>query len=65
MSRYPFTEAYDALRSQTEWKPGQGITFSRSEAAQVVKFIASAIGISAEELACKIADHQNKELERP
>lgn len=30
MSRYPYTEAYDALRALTDWKNGQGITFSRS-----------------------------------
>lgn len=65
MSRYPYTEAYDAMRSVTEWKPGQGLTFSRSEAAQVCKLIASALGMTPEELACKIADHQRKELERP
>ncbi|PXX60704.1 hypothetical protein SAMN05660489_04370 [Pseudomonas sp. LAMO17WK12:I10] len=29
MSRYPYTEAYDALRALTEWKPGQGVTFSK------------------------------------
>lgn len=57
MSRYPYTEAYDALRAKTEYKPDQGLTFSRSEAAQVVKFIAEAIGMDNEALACKIADH--------
>lgn len=57
MSRYPYTEAYDALRARTEWRPGEGITFSRSEAAQVVKFIAEAIGMDNEVLAEKIADH--------
>lgn len=57
MIRYPYTEAYDALRAKTEYKPGQGLTFSRSEAAQVVKFIAEAIGIDNVVLACKIADH--------
>lgn len=57
MSRYPYTEAYDALRARTEWKPGQGITLSRSETAQIVKFIAEALGMDNEKLAEKIADH--------
>lgn len=58
MSRYPYTEAYDALRALTEWKDGKGITFSRSEAAQVVLFISKSIGMDEKELAEKIADHQ-------
>lgn len=61
MSRYPYTEAYDALRAKTECRDGQGITFSRSEAAQVVKFIAEAIGMDNELLASKIADHQRRQ----
>lgn len=61
MSRYPYTEAYDALRSKTEWKKDQGITLSRSEAAQVVKFIAESIGMDNEDLVHKIADHARKQ----
>ena len=61
MSRYPCTEAYDALRARTECKPGQGITLSRSETAQIVKYIAEAIGMDNELLVCKIADHAAKE----
>lgn len=57
MSRYPYTEAYDALRGRTEWKPGEGITFGRSDAAQVCKYIAEALGMDKEELVKKIADH--------
>ncbi|QLL11751.1 hypothetical protein [Pseudomonas chlororaphis] len=57
MSRYPYTEAYDALRALTDWKNGQGITFSRSEAARVCEYIAAAIGLDKKELAEKIADH--------
>lgn len=58
MSRYPYTDAYDALRAQTEYKKGEfGLTFSRSEAAQVCQFIAESLGIDPHELACKIADH--------
>lgn len=65
MSRYPHTEAYDAIRAVTEWKSGQGITFSRSEAAQVVKFIAQSINISPEELVKKIADYARAEECKP
>lgn len=57
MSRYPYTEAYDALRARTEWKPEKGITFSRSDAAQVCEYIAEALGMDREELIKKIADH--------
>jgi hypothetical protein len=57
MSRYPYTEAYDSMRAQTEFKPGAGVTFSRSEAAMVLGYIADAIGMNHYELACKIADH--------
>lgn len=57
MSRYPYTEACDALRAQTEFKHGLGVTFSRSEASQVRSFIAMAIGMDDHELARKIADY--------
>lgn len=60
MSRYPYTEAYDALRARTEFKPGLGITLSRSETAQIVKFIAEAIDMDNQNLAEKIADHARK-----
>ena len=60
MSRYPYTEACDAMRELTEWKSGdsEGITFSRSEASQIRAFIAKAIGMDDFELACKIADYK-------
>lgn len=64
MSRYPYTEAYDALRSKTEYKPDHGLTFSRSEAAQVVKYIAEAIGMDNELLACMIADYARQQENR-
>lgn len=57
MSRYPYTVAYDALRSLTERKPGQRLTFSRSEAAKVCQYIADALGMDKEGLAKRIADH--------
>ena len=58
MSRYPYTEAYDALRSIPEKaEDGLSTKLSRSESAQLVSFVASAIGCSAEELAIKIADY--------
>lgn len=57
MSRYPYTEAYDALRAKTEWKDGVGICLSRGDTAQIVKFIGEAIGMDHHDLACKIADY--------
>lgn len=60
MSRYPYTEAYDALREKTEPRMGLGVVLSRSDAAQVVKFIGEAIGMDNLELVEKIADHARK-----
>lgn len=57
MSRYPYTEAYDALRAKTEWIKDHGVSLGRSDTAKIVKFISEAIGMDNEELACKIADH--------
>ena len=61
MSRYPYTEACDAMRAKTDHKAGQGITFSRCEASRVRQFIAEALGMDDHELACKIADHARKQ----
>ena len=61
MSRYPYTEAYDALRSIPEKaEDGMSTKLGRSESAQLISFIASAIGCSAEELATKIADYAKR-----
>lgn len=58
MSRYPYTEAYDALRIIPE-KSDDGISvkLSRSDTAQIVKYIAESIGMDNKILAYKIADH--------
>lgn len=58
MSRYPYTEAYDAMR-QIPAKADDGISasLSRSDCAQLCRFIGEAIKMDAHELACKIADH--------
>lgn len=61
MSRYPYTEACDAMRAKTDYKAGQGITFSRYEASLVLRFIAEALGMDDHALACKIADHARKQ----
>lgn len=62
MSRYPYTEAYDALRIIPEKsEDGISVKLSRSDTAQIVKYIAESIGMEDELLACKIADHAAKE----
>ena len=61
MSRYPYTDAYDFIRSQvSEYDPSIQTfvpTLSRSQCAQACKAISRALGMTAEELARKIADH--------
>jgi hypothetical protein len=59
--RYPFTHAYDFVRMQTrEHSQEHDMTlpqFSRSQVACVCHAIAPTLGMTAEQLACKIADH--------
>lgn len=58
MSRYPYTEAYDAMRAIPGKAPdGISTSLSRSDCAQLCQYIANAIGFTPEDLACKIADH--------
>lgn len=61
MSRYPYTEAYDYVRSHvTDYDERLQMrlpTICRSEAAQAVGAIAEALGMGAEQLAIKIADY--------
>ncbi|TDV06021.1 hypothetical protein [Paraburkholderia caballeronis] len=61
MSRYPYTEACDFIRSQvTDYSEELGMrlpTISRSQASQVRQAIALALGMPDEELAKKIADY--------
>jgi hypothetical protein len=60
-SRYPYTEAYDFIRSHvkdfSEVHDMVLPTVSRSQCAQMCHAIAPALGLTAEELARKIADH--------
>lgn len=67
MSRYPYTEACDAMRQQTvdpfgpqtcDLSRAQAKTcdLSRAQASQIRKYIAGVIGMDDHELACKIAD---------
>lgn len=57
MSRYPYTEACDAMRQQTVDPFGpQTCDLSRAQASQIRKYIAGVIGMDDHELACKIAD---------
>lgn len=58
MSRYPYTEAYDAMREIPE-KDHDGLSakLGRGECAQLCRFIGEAIKMDAHDLACKIADH--------
>jgi hypothetical protein len=63
MSRYPYTEAYDAIRERITWKGVEGVTpcvLSRSDAAQIVKYISEALGMDNQTPAEKIADHARK-----
>lgn len=59
--RYPYTHAYDYLRMQTaESNEHAGFAmpkFSRGDCAAICHAIAPALGITAETLAMKIADH--------
>lgn len=58
MSRYPYTEAYDAMREKPERaEDGISTKLSRSDCAQLCRFIGEAIKMDAHELACKIADY--------
>ncbi len=57
MSRYPYTEACDGMRLATMDWSGEGAVLSRFHASLIRKFIADAIGMDDEELACKIAVH--------
>ncbi len=61
MSRYPYTEAYDYIRSRVaDFDACIGARvpmISRSDAALACNAIADALGMTAEELAMKIADY--------
>ncbi|WJN74417.1 hypothetical protein [Burkholderia anthina] len=61
MSRYPYTEAYDFVRSRvTDFDAEIGARvpkISRSDVAIACNAIADALGMTAEELAKKIADY--------
>ena len=58
MSRYPYTEACDAIRMATVDPYGPiGCDLSRSQASSIRLFIAAAIGMDDDELARKIADY--------
>lgn len=61
MSRYPYTDAYDFVRMQTrEHSQEHDMTlpqFSRAQVACICHAIAPALGMTAEELAMRIADH--------
>jgi uncharacterized protein YidB (DUF937 family) len=59
-SRYPYTHACDYVRSHVDdFNEAVGMrtpTISRSQASQAIKGIAQALGMTHEELACKLAD---------
>jgi len=61
VSRYPYTDACDFIRSRvTDYSEVHGMrlpTISRSQASQARQAIALALGIPDEELAKKIADY--------
>lgn len=61
MSRYPYTEAYDYVRSHVAYYDERlqmrRPTINRLEAAQAVRSIAEVLGMDAEQLAIKIADY--------
>lgn len=63
MSRYPYTEAYDAMREIPE-KDADGISakLSRSDCAKLCRFVGEAIKMDADDLACKIADHSRMQI---
>ncbi|MEE4460765.1 hypothetical protein V2S84_01220 [Azotobacter chroococcum] len=65
MSRYPYTEACDAMRSVSGIQEnGISPKLSRCDASQVRQFIAAALEMPDEELAKKIADHARR-LQEP
>jgi hypothetical protein len=61
MSRYPYTEACDFIRSRVcDYSEAHGMrlpTISRAQASQARQAIALALGVPDEELAKKIADY--------
>lgn len=58
MSRYPYTEAYDALReAATDLYARETNPPSRAETAKIVAYIADVIGFTKEDLASRIADY--------
>jgi hypothetical protein len=61
MSRYPYTDAADYIRSQvqdfSEDHQMRLPTISRSQASQAYGAVAKALGMSHEELAVKLADY--------
>jgi len=56
-SRYPYTYACDYIRSFGPISQ-EGVVLGRSDASQIRKGIAKALGMDDEELACKLADAQ-------
>jgi hypothetical protein len=60
--RYPYTYACDYIRSATGHDE-HGNLLSRSDASQIRKRIAEALGISDEELARKLADYMKANAE--
>ena len=71
MSRYPYTEACDAIRVVAGGTPIDGMDgaksphLSRADASEVRAYIASAIGMDDHELACKIADYARTQESKP
>ena len=56
-SRYPYTYAADFIRTCGPVS-SEGVVLSRSDASQIIRAIAEAIGIDDEQLAVKLADQQ-------
>jgi hypothetical protein len=55
-SRYPYTYAADYLRMFGGYNSG-GVALSRSDASQIRRALAEALGMDDAELAKKLADH--------
>jgi hypothetical protein len=58
MSRYPYTEACDAIRTAgADMINGFPVSVSRSGASRIRQYIANVIGMDDEDLARRIADY--------
>ena len=70
MSRYPYTDAADFIRSRvTDWQDvgGQPMrlpSISRADASQAYGAVAEALGMDKEDLAKRLADYAAKEPTR-